>query len=152
MLSKTNPTQTPAWSALSDHVDELRSTSLKELFQSEDRLPYLTFEHKHFYFDFSKNLLNRKTFGLLKDLSEACRLEEAKKSMWQGEPINETEDRAVLHVALRNMANRSFKVHSDDVMPLVRKELDKIKAFANRIHNHELLGYTGKTISHVVNI
>jgi glucose-6-phosphate isomerase len=84
--------------------------------EDPDRCQYLTFDHPGFYFDLSKNWLTRETIGLLKDLADEVRLDEAKKAMFSGERINGTENRAVLHVALRNLSNRNIYVDDENVM------------------------------------
>ncbi len=153
MLNRINPTTTPSWDKLNDHVKSLRKTDLKTLFtQDQNRLDYLTFNHKHFYFDFSKNILNKETLSLFRNLADDCKLEEAKKAMFDGDPINETEGRSVLHMALRSLSGKKYVSGGKEVMSLVQTELQKIKKFTDRLHRDELLGYTGRPIRNVVNI
>ena len=102
--------------------------------------------------DFSKNNLTQETLGLLRQLSEECGLVQAKKAMFDGEKINRTENRAVLHTALRNRSNTPVYVDGKDVMPEVNAVLAKMSAFCDRVISGEWKGYTGKAITDVVNI
>ncbi len=153
MLAKINPLQTKAWSSLSEHFQSIRAKHLSDLFREEpQRCDYLTFTFEDIFFDFSKNLINKETISHFKLLAEEVQLKAAKTAMFRGDKINETEDRAVLHTALRNLSNRPVNVDGEDVMPLVFGELDKVKDFAGRLHGGELKGYTGKKLQSIVNI
>ncbi len=153
MLPQSDPTKTKSWSLLKDHQHKFENTHLKDLFQEDSgRLEYLTFSHPHFYFDFSKNLVNRETIDLFGALAKECGLDEAKSAMKTGFKINKTEDRAVLHTALRNLDNKEKLVDEENVMPGVNQELSKIEEFTGKVHRHEIVGYTGKPITTFVNI
>jgi glucose-6-phosphate isomerase len=103
-------------------------------------------------FDFSKNLVNAETFSHLFELAQESQLDEAIRSMFAGEKINRTENRSVLHTALRNFSGESIYVDGKDVMPEVMQELEHMKSFSQRIHSGEWRGYTGKPIRNIVNI
>ena len=153
MIPKVNPTKTNSWKKLIDHFDEIGQTHLVELFKNDQsRGEYLTFEFEEFFFDLSKNHLSKETISLFKDLYNDLELEKGKRAMKTGEPINETEKRAVLHTALRNLSGDPILVQGKDVMPDVLRALDKIKSFTKRLHNRELIGYSGKPINTIVNI
>ncbi len=153
MLPKINPTATPGWSKLADHFKTLENEEINSLFASDDsRFEKLSTQFEDILLDYSKNLITPETIGLLKNLAQDVKLDEAKKLMFAGDKINETENRAVLHIALRNQANKPIIVDGEDVMPEVNKVLDKMESFVKRLHNNELLGYTGKPIKSIVNI
>ena len=103
-------------------------------------------------FDYSKNIITEKTIGLLLQLAEECKLKTAVEAMFSGEKINATEDRAVLHVALRNFSDSPVMADGKDVMPEVRRVLKQMKTFCEKIHSGEWKGYSGKKIKYIVNI
>ena len=103
-------------------------------------------------FDYSKNRITNQTLQLLKTLTEECHLKSAVEAMFDGEKINETEDRAVLHTALRHFSDKSVMSEGQDVMPEVRAVRDRMKAFCEKIHSGHWKGYSGKTIKNIVNI
>ena len=153
-MQNINPTQTNAWKALTQHHAQRKNATIQELFaQEKDRFNKysLTFNDE-ILVDFSKNNLTQETLGLLRQLSEECGLAQAKKAMFDGEKINRTENRAVLHTALRNRANTSVLVDGKDVMPEVNAVLAKMKTFCARVISGEWKGYTGKAITDVINI
>ena len=150
-------TTTPAWSALKAHHDELVSSgfSLKEAFASDpERVGRLSFDMDDLHFDLSKNLVDEKTLSLLCDLGRAVGLEERRDAMFSGEHINTTEDRAVLHTALRRPAEDagSLVVDGQDCVADVREVLDRMYAFAECVRSGEWKGVTGKRIEHVMSI
>jgi glucose-6-phosphate isomerase len=152
MLS-IDPTKTKAWGNLLAHYKKLKSKSLLDHFNDDrQRINYLSFDVNKFFFDFSKNHINGKTIELFKELSEEVGLTEAKESMFGGDEINVTEKRAVLHIALRNLSNTPIIVDGKDVMSDIFAQLEKIKAFTNKLHSGELVGYTGKKIDRIINI
>src|SRR5690606_34517067 len=102
--------------------------------------------------DYSKNRINDTTMALLVQLAKECKLDEAIKAMYGGEAINQTENRPVLHIALRNQSNTPILVAGKDEMPEVNRVLEKMKSFATRVISGEWKGYTGKAITDVVNI
>lgn len=153
-MKNINPTQTAAWQALQTHFDEISHTDIASLFaQDPQRFAKFsaTFEEQ-ILIDFSKNRITQETLDKLLALAEECDLSRAIREMFSGEKINRSEDRAVLHIALRNRSNTPIKVDGQDVMPEVNAVLAKMKQFSNRIISGEWQGYTGKAITDVVNI
>ena len=151
-MKKINPTQTAAWQALTAHQAE--NLTIAQLFQANPQ----RFSQYHVNFedqilvDFSKNAVNETTLALLQQLAEECGLAQAKEAMFSGEKINYTENRAVLHTALRNRSNTPVLVDGKDVMPEVNAVLAKMKTFCQRVISGEWKGYTGKAITDVINI
>ena len=153
-MKNINPTNTQAWKALEAHQSQLAHTTIADLFkQEENRFNgySLTFENQ-ILVDFSKNKINQETLKLLRQLAKESALDEAINAMFTGEKINRTENRAVLHTALRNRSNTPVYVDGKDVMPEVNAVLAKMNAFCDRVISGEWKGYTGKAITDVVNI
>ncbi|HIC0035974.1 TPA: glucose-6-phosphate isomerase [Escherichia coli] len=153
-MKNINPTQTAAWQALQKHFDEMKDVTIADLFAKDgDRFSKFsaTFDDQMLV-DYSKNLITEETLAKLQDLAKECDLAGAIKSMFSGEKINRTENRAVLHVALRNRSNTPILVDGKDVMPEVNAVLEKMKTFSEAIISGEWKGYTGKAITDVVNI
>ena len=153
-MKNINPTQTSAWQALQKHFDEMKDVTISELFAKDsDRFSKFsaTFDDLMLV-DFSKNRITEETLAKLQDLAKETDLAGAIKSMFSGEKINRTEDRAVLHVALRNRSNTPIVVDGKDVMPEVNAVLEKMKTFSEAIISGSWKGYTGKPITDVVNI
>lgn len=153
-MKNINPTHTQAWKFLEAHKAELSNTTIQDLFKQEKNRfdDYsLTFNNQ-ILVDFSKNNINQTTLSHLRQLAQECALDSAKEAMFTGEKINRTENRAVLHTALRNRTNTPVLVDGKDVMPEVNAVLAKMKDFCQRIISGEWKGYTGKAISDVVNI
>ena len=153
-MKNINPTNTPAWKALEAHQSQLANTTIADLFKQEQNRfnDYsFTFENQ-ILVDFSKNKINQETLKLLRQLAKESALDEAINAMFTGEKINRTENRAVLHTALRNRSNTPVYVDGKDVMPEVNAVLAKISAFCDRVISGEWKGYTGKAITDVVNI
>ncbi|BDA44166.1 Glucose-6-phosphate isomerase, cytosolic 1 [Coccomyxa sp. Obi] len=144
--------QTPEWKALEDHVTEIEKTHLKDLLRDGDRSDLLFHEFNKIIADFSRQRVTKKTLELLTNLADRAKLREKIDAMFAGEHINITEDRAVLHVALR--APRTKKIMADgvDVVPEVWQVLDKIKDFSDKVRSGEWLGATGKPLTDVVAI
>ena len=150
----TTETQTAAWQALQKHFDEMKDVTIADLFAKDgDRFSKFsaTFDDQMLV-DYSKNRITEETLAKLQDLAKECDLAGAIKSMFSGEKINRTENRAVLHVALRNRSNTPILVDGKDVMPEVNAVLEKMKTFSQAIISGEWKGYTGKAITDVVNI
>jgi len=146
-------TERPAWKALISHYQQIRSTHLRDLFaQDSGRGERLKLEALGLYFDYSKHRINDETVRLLLDLANECGLRERIDAMLRGDKINITENRAVLHVALRAPKGQKIMVDGKDVVPDVHEVLDRMAAFANRIRSGEWKGHTGKRIRNVVNI
>ncbi|GKX37090.1 glucose-6-phosphate isomerase [Pectobacterium versatile] len=153
-MKNINPSQTAAWQALQTHFDTMKEVQISELFaQDRDRFAHFsaTFDDQMLV-DFSKNRITAETMEKLHALARETDLSAAIQSMFAGEKINRTEDRAVLHVALRNRSNTPILVDGKDVMPEVNAVLAKMKDFSERVIGGEWKGYTGKTITDVVNI
>ena len=153
-MKNINPTHTHAWKSLEAHKAELLNTTIQDLFKQEKNRfdDYsLTFNNQ-ILVDFSKNNINQTTLSHLRQLAQECALDSAKEAMFTGKKINRTENRAVLHTALRNRSNTPVLVDGKDVMPEVNAVLAKMKDFCQRIISGEWKGYTGKAITDVVNI
>ncbi len=153
-MKNITPTQTSAWQALQKHFDEMNDVTIADLFAKDsDRFTKFsaTFDDLMLV-DFSKNRITEETLAKLQDLAKETDLAGAIKSMFSGEKINRTEDRAVLHVALRNRSNTPIIVDGKDVMPEVNAVLEKMKSFSEAIISGSWKGYTGKAITDVVNI
>jgi len=149
----SNPTQLPAWKALEANRDQIAKTTLKELFAADPtRGERLAAEACGLYLDYSKNRVNDETLKDLVQLAKEVGLEAHRDKMFAGEKINITEDRAVLHVALRAPKNAVIKVDGVDVVPEVHKVLESMGTFADRIRSGEWKGHTGKRIKNVINI
>ena len=153
-MKNINPTNTQAWKALEAHQSQLAHTTIADLFKQEQNRfnDYsLTFENQ-ILVDFSKNKINQETLKLLRQLAKESALDDTINAMFTGEKINRTENRAVLHTALRNRSNTPVYVDGKDVMPEVNAVLAKMSAFCERVISGEWKGYTGKAITDVVNI
>ena len=153
-MKNINPINTQAWKALEAHQSQLAHTTIADLFKQEQNRfnDYsLTFENQ-ILVDFSKNKINQETLKLLRQLAKESALDESINAMFTGEKINRTENRAVLHTALRNRSNTPVYVDGKDVMPEVNAVLAKMSAFCDRVISGEWKGYTGKAITDVVNI
>jgi glucose-6-phosphate isomerase len=146
-------TKRPAWHALQSHYEEIRNVSLKELFSRDpDRGERLNAEAAGLYLDFSKNRISDKTVALLVALAEESRLRERIEAMFRGERINVSENRSVLHVALRMPRDESLVVDGVDVVAQVNDVLDQMAQFADRVRSGEWKGHTGKPIRNIINI
>ncbi|MGB3849522.1 MAG: glucose-6-phosphate isomerase [Tunicatimonas sp.] len=153
MLPKTNPTETPAWKALQQHYQAIQSQPMRTMFEDDsDRFSKFSLRFENTLLDFSKNRITEETMKLLRQLAADTKVKEATEAMFSGEKINRTEDRSVLHVALRNQSNTPIEVDEQDVMPEVNEVLDRMKTFSEQIISGDWKGYSGKAISDVVNI
>lgn len=154
MLPRINPTTTQAWFLLKKHYeDEMNRRHMRDMFAAEpERFKKFSIQFGDILFDYSKNIINQKTLQLLLQLAEECELKAAIHAMFAGLKINETENRSVLHTALRNFSDTPILVDGKDVMPLVRKELNHMKQFCEKLHSGKWKGYTGKKIKYIVNI
>ncbi|MFP4507165.1 MAG: glucose-6-phosphate isomerase, partial [Cyclobacteriaceae bacterium] len=153
MLPKINPTQTTAWKTLLKHYEQVKDVHMKDLFAADqDRFKRFSLQFEDIMLDYSKNRITQETLDTLLQLAEECKLKEAIEAMFGGEPINQTEGRAVLHVALRNMSDEPIKEGGKDVMPEVREVLQRMKKFSEQLISGAWKGYTGKAIKDIVNI
>ena len=143
-LPKINPTKTEAWKALETHFQEMKKLQMQDVFEKDAiRANQFKIKWQDFYIDYSKNRITDETLSLLLKLAEEVKLKEAIKQQFSGEKINETEDRAVLHTALRDFEN---------LKPEVKATLQKMERFSEEIINGSHKGFTGKAITDVVNI
>lgn len=153
-LNTINPTRTEAWSKLRQHFNEIKETQMKNLFLNDsNRKKNLSLEFEDLHLDFSKNRVTDETMDLLVQLAEECDLKDGIEKYFSGEKINATENRAVLHTALRNSSdNDAIEVDGVNVLPEVHETLQKMESFSDRVIAGEFTGYTGKAITDVVNI
>jgi glucose-6-phosphate isomerase len=143
----------PAWEALEKHHAEIGERHLRELFAEDpDRGERLVAEGAGLFLDYSKNRVTDETLGLLRQLAAECGVAERRDAMFRGEHINVSEDRAVLHVALRMPRNRSLIVDGEDVVKQVHEVLDRMAKFSDAVRSGEWKGHTGKPIRNVVNV
>ena len=153
MLPKINPVTTTAWRSLLEHFSEMKNIHMRELFKDDpDRFSKYSITARDIVFDYSKNIINDNTISLLMKLAADCQLQAGIDAMFNGEKVNETENRAVLHTALRNLSPEPVYAEGKDIMPDVRKVLKQMKNFCNRVHDGRWRGYTGKRIRYIVNI
>jgi glucose-6-phosphate isomerase len=146
-------TESAAWKALQAHHDALGSVELKKLFAEDpERFAHFSLQFNDILLDYSKNWVTKDTMKLLSGLLDAAKVGEWSKRMFNGEAINSTENRAVLHVALRNRSNTPILVDGKDVMPEVNQTLARMREFTDSVRNEKWTGYTGKPIRAVVNI
>ena len=153
MLNSINFTQTPAFKKLKAHHRTISKKHLKDLFvEDKSRFKKFSIRFNDILLDYSKNNINRRTIGYLTDLAKECDLSSAIEQMFNGEKINQTENRSVLHVALRNRSNTPIFVEGKDVMPEVNDVLEKIKTFSGKVISGAWKGYSNKSITDIVNI
>ncbi|MFL7025582.1 glucose-6-phosphate isomerase [Enterovibrio norvegicus] len=154
MLKSINPTQTAAWKSLTAHFEDAQDLTLSSLFANDpNRFDKFSVNFgDDILLDYSKNLISEQTLDKLFALADETELKTAIGAMFGGDKINQTEDRAVLHIALRNRSNTPIMVDGEDVMPHVNAVLEKMKAFSERVIGGEWKGYTGKEITDIVNI
>ena len=147
-----NLTKLPAWSALQNHYEYFKDIHLNDLFLNENRFSDFSIQLNDILLDFSKNRINSDTFRLLLNLAKETNVRSAIDAMFSGEMINTTEKRSVLHIALRNRSNTPVYVDHDDVMPQINEVLQKMKLFTDKVRSGKWKGYSGKSITDVVNI
>ncbi|MFG2635374.1 glucose-6-phosphate isomerase [Streptomyces sp. NPDC048362] len=150
---RTRLNQRPEWTALAKHREEWGDTHLRDLFAADpQRGDEYTLRVGDLYVDYSKHLVTDETLRLLRELAAATGVFELRDAMFRGERINVTEDRAVLHTALRAPRDAVIEVDGENVVPKVHAVLDKMSSFAERVRSGEWTGHTGKRIRNVVNI
>jgi glucose-6-phosphate isomerase len=153
MLNKVNPATTKSWQNLHRHYEKTKNLHMKTLFAEDPhRFNEFSIQFNDIMVDFSKNRITEETLKGLIALAEECDLRKAIENMFSGAKINGTENRAVLHIALRNRENKPIVVDGKDVMPEVNTVLDQMEDFSNRLISGDWHGYTGKKISDIVNI
>lgn len=153
MLAKINPTETNAWKQLILHRKEMDQVTMKGLFEEDPkRFEKYSIEWQDFLLDYSKNLISPKTIELLLQLADECQLPHAISKMFSGAVINETEGRAVMHVALRAATDRQFEVEGQNITPEIQRVLAQMERFSDAVIQGTWRGYSGKAITDVVNI
>lgn len=152
-LSKINPTQTQAWNLLEEHYNQIKNKHLRDWFKEDsNRFDKYSIQFNDILFDYSKNRIDDKTLELLLQLAEETNLKDAIEKQFSGDKINGTENRAVLHTALRNRKNTPVLVDGKDVMPEINQVLSQMESFSEAVISGQWKGFTGKEITDVVNI
>ena len=152
-LQNTNPTKTLAWQNLQKRFQEMNTASMKEMFANDStRAEKFHFQWNDFVIDYSKNIIDQETVSLLIELAKEVNLKEAISQYFDGEIINQTENRAVLHTALRAKETAIIKVDGENVIPEIFEVKNKIKNFTNEVVNGDRKGFTGKPFTDIVNI
>jgi len=152
-MKNINPTTTKAWKELEDHYKEIQVEHMKNMFNNdEERADKYTIKWEDFYLDYSKNRMNETTGRLLNKLAAECGLKEAIDAYFQGEAINQTEGRPVLHTALRASKTANVQVHGENVIPEVQEVKEKIRTFTDEVIEGKRKGFTGKKFTDIVNI
>jgi glucose-6-phosphate isomerase len=151
-LKNINPTTTASWNKLTNHFKDIKNINIKDLMKDENRKEDFSVEFDDLLVDFSKNRITKETIDLLVELAKEVGLKEAIESQFLGEEINVTEGRAVLHTALRSTSDEPVFVDGKNIKPQIQSALRKIKSFSNKVISGKWKGYTGKSITDVVNI
>ena len=153
MLDKINPALTTVWKKLGSHYDIIKNDHMLDMFNDDpERFQKFSICFEDIMVDYSKNIVNKETMELLNKLAVECKLSDAIEKMFSGDIINETEGRAVLHIALRNRSNSPIYVERQDIMPEVNAVLNQIELFSENVISGQWKGYTGKAITDIVNI
>ncbi len=153
MLSKINPTKTNAWQLLEKHFQTMKEVQMKTLFEeNKKRFQEFSISFEDFLFDYSKNIITEDTLSIFASLCEEVQLTKAIEDMFTGVKINETENRAVLHTALRAPRDTSIFIEEEDIMPAIQAVKEQMRVCCNQIHEGLWKGYTGKKIKYIVNI
>ena len=146
-------TDLPSWQALVAHAQQMKKRHIKELFKEDDsRFTKFSIELPHLLFDYSKTLITEATTAALLALAQETDVESWRDKMFAGEHINRTEDRAVMHVALRDQSSRPIMIDGEDVRPAINAELERMRKLSEEVRSGNWLGYTGKPITDVVSI
>ncbi len=152
MLPRIDFCSTDAYKALLKHFEQIKKENLRNLFKDQKRFEQFSISFGDILLDFSKNRINSHTHDLLLQLAEECGLKDAIKQQFNGEIINETEGRAVLHTALRNPKRTGFILDGKDILPDIHRVLDKMEQFSDQVISGAWKGYSGKSITDIVNI
>jgi glucose-6-phosphate isomerase len=153
MLHQIDPSKTTAWKKLTKLYKQNKDTHIKELFKNDShRFEHFSIKFEDILLDYSKNIITKETLTTLVQLAKSCKLKEAIKAMYDGEKINVTEGRSVLHTALRNKSGQPVYVDGQDVMPQIKAVKAKMKAFTNQVISGKWKGYNGQAITDIVNI
>ena len=146
-------TKSSEWLALKEHQKKIDKLHIRDLFSDDpERFNNYSLKFEDLLFDYSKNRITAETLSLLLNLANACQIGSHIEDMFTGKRINKTENRAVLHTALRNRSNDPVYVDGEDVMPEINRALQKMRDFCKCVHSGEWQGYTGKAITDIVNI
>ncbi len=151
-LKNSNPTKTEAWSALTNHFNNVQNSNIKDLYKDNNRQKDFSIQFDDLVVDFSKNRITKETINLLVNLAKEVDLKDAIEKQFNGEIINVTEGRAVLHTALRSNSDEPVLIDGKNIKPKIQSALRKIKSFSNKVISGKWKGYTGKSITDVVNI
>ncbi|MBL4939815.1 MAG: glucose-6-phosphate isomerase, partial [Lutibacter sp.] len=152
-MKNYNPTKTSAWQQLTKHYSEVKNIHLKSHFNNDsDRKEKFTINFNEFEFDYSKNRITEETLHYLLDLANEVDLKSAIDAQFSGEKINKTEKRAVLHTALRSQLNNEVLVDGKNITPEIKEALSNMESFTNKVTSGEWKGFTGKSITDIVNI
>ena len=151
-LKNINPTKTKAWNKLTNHFNDIQHINIKELDKEANRKEDFSLKLNDLSVDFSKNRITKETLNLLVELAKEVDLKDAIEKQFSGEPINVTEGRAVLHTALRSTSDEPLLVNGKNIKPRIQSALRKIKSFSNKVISGKWKGYTGKSITDIVNI
>ena len=153
MLNKINPAKTESWQNLNDHFTKIKDVHMRDLFVKDpERFRKFSIQFNDILVDYSKNRITEETLDLLLELARKVELEKAIENMFTGKKINETENRSVLHAALRNREDKPIYVDDQDVMPQVNAVLKKMEKFSHKVLSGEWKGFSGKTITDIINI
>ncbi|HVE61701.1 MAG TPA: glucose-6-phosphate isomerase [Chitinophagaceae bacterium] len=153
MFPQINPTTTNSWKSLEEHARMMKQTQMKDLFQQDpDRFKKLAFCFNDLVVDLSKNIISDETIKLLIQLANECQLKQAIDAMFEGDFINQTENRSVLHIALRNFSGKPVYTTGRNIMEDVLRVQQQMKTFCDKVHDGEWKGYSGKKIKYIVNI
>ena len=152
-MKNENPTDLKSWKKLSTHFQQIKDKYIGDFFdENVSRLKQMSFEWEEFYFDFSKNRIDKKGLKMMSDFAKEAGLNKAIKSYFEGEKINVTENRSVLHSAMRSFSEKKINYNGEDIIPQIKTTRDKIEKISNEIINGKWKGYTGKMITHIVNV
>ncbi|MCP4671870.1 MAG: glucose-6-phosphate isomerase, partial [Desulfobacula sp.] len=153
MLDKINPDKTKAWKNLTEHYSEFKNVHMKDLFKKDpERFNKFSIKFNNILVDYSKNRIDEQTLELLLDLACEVNLKDAINKMFSGDFINETENRSVLHTALRNRSNTPIFVKGRDIIPDINAVLEKMETFSSNLISGKWKGYTSKKVTDIVNI
>ena len=151
-LKNTNPSQTSSWKSLNSHFEKVKDLEMKEMFKNENRADDFTINWGDISLDFSKNRLNKTTLDLLLNLATQCDLKNSIEKQFNGDKINKTENRAVLHTAIRASADENIIVDNKNIIPSIIKSRQKIKTFTDDVISGKIKSHTNKIFTDVVNI
>jgi glucose-6-phosphate isomerase len=153
MFPSIKPDHTQAWKNLQSHYEEAKTWQLKDLFKNDPhRFDKYSIRHGDILVDYSKNIITERTLHLLLKLAEECKVKDGIDAMFNGEKINRSENRPVLHTALRNFSGNPVMADGKDVMPEVKTVQQQMRSFCDRVHSGQHTGFTGKKIKYIVNI